>query len=159
MFISCDKIKNKGHELVDKTEKKAKDKSKDLINKVIPFFDEYKADTKFNKQRFSEFLQVEQTSDVKNIFCYGDAIGIDAKYQFSFSCNRATVSRIIEKHAMTLDTASSDSGLGITTEFAWWDATKIGKLPMYGWKGEHEYYQCLWYDATKQVAYYLDYDM
>ena len=64
-IISCDRIKNKGQELADKTEEKVKDKSKDLVDKVVPHFDTYKPDTKFNKERFKEFLKVELTPDIK----------------------------------------------------------------------------------------------
>jgi len=42
-----------------------KDKSKDLLDKVFPFFDYDKADTKYNRKRFREYLKVELTSDVK----------------------------------------------------------------------------------------------
>ena len=89
--FSCNRIKNKGEELVDKTKAKVIDKSNDLIDKVSPKFDTNKADTKYNKKRFLDFLKVEITPDIKNIYCFDDAIGIDASYQFSFNCNDKTV--------------------------------------------------------------------
>jgi len=67
-LFSCDRIKSKGQELSDKAKEKVKNKSKDVIDKAFPFFDSYKADTKFNKERFKEFLRVDLTPDVKNIF-------------------------------------------------------------------------------------------
>ncbi len=71
-IVSCGRIKNKGQELADKTGEKVKDKSKELADKVVPHFDAYKADTKFNKERFWEFLQVGLTADIKNIYCFDD---------------------------------------------------------------------------------------
>ena len=69
-IVSCHKIKNKGQKLTEKAEEKVKGKSKDLFNKVIPHFDAYKPDTKFNKERFKDFLKVDLTSDIKNIYCF-----------------------------------------------------------------------------------------
>src|SRR5690554_3575712 len=96
-IVSCDRIKNKGQELADKTEEKVKVKSKDLVDKVVPHFDAYKPDTKFNKERFKDFLQVDITPDIKNIYCFDDAIGIDADYMFSFNCDTTTARKIIER--------------------------------------------------------------
>ena len=54
---SCDRIREKGQQLVGETEQKVKDKSKDIVDKVVPHFDAYKPDTKYNKQRFKDFLK------------------------------------------------------------------------------------------------------
>ena len=158
-FYSCDRIKNKGQELADKTEEKFKDKSKDLVDKVVPHFDAYKADTKFNKERFKDFLQVELTNDIKNIYCFDDAIGIDADYQFSFNCDSSTVRRIVDKHKLTLDTETTDFAFGLQNDFDWWDKKKIEKLKLYSWKGDHQYFKYFWYDNKEQKAYYFDFDM
>jgi hypothetical protein len=159
LLPACNKIKSKTQELADKTEQKVKDKSKDLPNQIIPHFDAYTPDTKFNKERFKDFLQVELTPDVKNIYCFDDAIGIDADYQFSFNCDSSTARRIIEKHNLSLDKETTDYAFGMQNDFPWWDKKKIEKLDLYSWKGERQYYQYFWYDAKEQKAYYFDFDL
>ena len=159
ILVSCDRIKNKGQELADKTEEKVKDKSEDLVDKVVPHFDAYNPDTKFNKERFKDFLKVDLTSDVKNIYCFDDAIGIDADYMFSFNCDTTTTSKIIEKHQLKLDKVTTDYAFGLQHDFDWWDKKKIEKLELYSWQGEHQRFKYFWYDKTEQKAYYFDFDM
>lgn len=159
IIVSCDRIRNKGQELADKTEKKVKDKSKDLVDKVVPHFDAYKPDTKFNKERFKDFLKVDLTPDIKNIYCFGDAIGIDADYMFSFNCDTTTARKIIEKHQLKLDKETTDYAFGLQHDFDWWDKKKIEKLDLYSWQGDHQYFKYFWYDKTEQKAYYFDFDM
>ena len=159
-IISCNRIKNKGQELADNTKEKVKDKSKDLVDKVIPHFDAYRPDTKFNKERFKDFLQVDLTEDIKNIYCFDDAIGIDADYQFSFNCDSVTAGRIIKKHQLKLDKTSTNYGFGLQNDFEWWDKKKIEKLDLYTWQNaDHRYFKLFWYDKTEQKAYYFDYDI
>jgi hypothetical protein len=158
-IVSCDRIKNKGQELADKTEEKVKDKSKDLVDKVVPHFDAYKPDTKFNKERFTDFLKVDLSPDIKNIYCFDDAIGIDADYMFSFNCDTTTARRIIEKHQLKLDKETTDYAFGLQHDFEWWDKKKIEKLDLYSWQGDHQYFKYFWYDKTEQKAYYFDFDM
>lgn len=158
-IVSCDRIKNKGQELADKTEKKVKDKSKDLVDKVVPHFDAYKPDTKFNKERFKDFLKVDLTPDIKNIHCFDDAIGIDADYMFSFNCDTTTAKKIIEKHQLKLDKETTDYAFGLQHDFDWWDKKKIEKLDLYSWQGDHQYFKYFWYDPKEQKAYYFDFDM
>ena len=158
-IVSCDRIKNKGQELADKTEEKVKNKSKDLVDKVVPHFDAYKPDTKFNKERFKDFLKVDLTPDIKNIYCFDDAIGIDADYMFSFNCDTTTARKIIEKHQLKLDKETTDYAFGLQHDFEWWDKKKIEKLVLYSWQGDHQYFKYFWYDKTEQKAYYFDFDM
>lgn len=158
-IISCDRIKNKGQELTDKTEEKVKDKTKDLVDKVVPHFDTYTPDTKFNKERFKDFLNVELTPDIKNIYCFDDAIGIDADYMFSFNCDAATAKKIIDKHQLKLDNETTDYAFGLQHDFDWWEKQKIEKLDLYSWEGENQYFKYFWYDKTEQKAYYFEFDM
>lgn len=156
---SCDRIKNKGQELADKTEIKVKDKSKDLVDKVIPHFDAYKPDTKFNKEQFKDFLKVDLTPDIKNIYCFDDVIGIDADYMFSFNCDTTTARKIIEKHQLKFDKKTTDYAFGLQHDFDWWDKKKIEKLDLYSWQGDRQYFKYFWYDKTEQKAFYFDFDM
>jgi hypothetical protein len=156
---SCNRIENKGKEIAEDAKHSIKEKLNDLVDKVAPHFDAYTPDTKYNKERFKEFLQVELTSDIKNIYCFDDAIGIDADYQFAFNCNLQTAERIKEKHHMVEDTENAEMAMGLQNDFVWWDKKKIEKLKLYSCKGEHEYYQFFWYDEKEQKAYYFDFDM
>lgn len=158
-IVSCDRIKNKGQKLADKAEEKIQDKSKDLADKVVPHFDAYNPDTKFNKERFKEFLQVDLSADIKNIYCFDDAIGIDADYMFSFNCDTTTARKIIEKHQLKLDKTTTDYAFGLQHDFVWWDKKKIEKLNLYSRQSDNQYFKYFWYDKSEQKAYYFDFDM
>jgi hypothetical protein len=158
-LVSCDRIRNKGQELADKSEKKLNTKSNDIVDKVIPRFDAYQPDTKYNKERLKDFLQVDLTEDIKNIYCFDDVIGIDADYMFSFNCKTTTAKKIIDKHKLKLDKETTDYAFGLQNDFDWWDKKKIEKLDLYSWQGEHQYFKYFWYDKTEQKAYYFDFDM
>lgn len=158
-LLSCHKIKSKTKELANQTKTTVEEKSKDVSDKVIPHFDAYKPDTKYNKERFKDFLQVELTPDIKNIYCFDDAIGIDADYPFGFNCDSSTARRIIEKHQLTLDKKTTAYAFGLQNDFSWWDKKKIEKLDLYSREGENRYFKYFWYDAKEQKAYYFDFDM
>lgn len=157
--FSCDRAKNKGKELADKAVERVENKSRDLIDKVLPHFDAYNPDTKYNKKRFKDFLQVELTADIKNIYCFDDAIGIDADYMFSFNCDTTTARKIIEKHHLKIEKTRTDYAFGLQHDFEWWDKNKIEKLTLYSWQGDHQYFKYFWYDNTEQKAYYFDFDL
>jgi len=95
MVCSCNRIKNKGKEIAEQVETKVKNESNDLLDKLFPAFDAYESDTKYNKERFFEYLSVELTPDVKDIYCYGDFIGVDYKVLFTFICDATTIHRIL----------------------------------------------------------------
>lgn len=158
-IVSCDSIRNKGKEFIDKTEENVKDRSEDLADKVVPHFDAYMADTRFNKERFNDFLKVDLTADIKNIYCFDDAIGIDADYMFSFNCDTITARKIIERHQLKHDKETTDYAFGLQHDFDWWDKKNIEKLDLYSWHNDHQYYKYFWYDKTEQKAYYFDFDM
>ncbi|PLX09708.1 MAG: hypothetical protein C0596_01205 [Marinilabiliales bacterium] len=130
-----------------------------LVDKVFPRFDHDVPDTKSNKQRFKEFIQVELSSDIKNIYCFADNLGIDSDYMFAFNCNPETSQKIIDKHNLKLDTINTDNAFGIQHDFPWWDKDKIKELDKYSWTNGNEYYQYYWYDEDNQQAYYFDFDM
>lgn len=158
-LVACERIRNKGQENITKAKEKVKEKSKVLIDKAIPQFDAYKADTKFNKERFNDFLKVDITPDIKNIYCFDDEVGIDSDYMFSFNCNIETTRKIIEKHQLKLDKETKDFAFGIQNDFEWWDKKKIEKLDLYSWKDNQQYYKYFWYDKIEHKAYYFDFDM
>lgn len=176
---SCNRIKNKGEELADTAVAIGKEfadtavamgkeladtasvrgqqYAKAAVNEVIPMFDAYTPDTKYNKERYTEFILDTLTPDVKNIYCFGDAMGIDANYQFSFNCNATTAQKIIKAHELKAD--STNTMYGFRDDFEWWDTEKIKTLDCYTWEGEHRYFTHFWYDTKEQKAYFNTYDM
>ena len=158
-ILSCDRIKNKGQEIADKTEQKVKSKSKDLVDKAIPQFDPDKADTKYNKKRFEEYLEVKLTPDIKEIYCFGDFLGIDYKVLFSFTCDSTTIKRIIDKKKLELTNENSDNGLLFMDDFNWWNKEKIEKVRPFKKGKENEYWQYLWYDKDSKKAYYEEFSL
>lgn len=155
---SCDRIRHKSRELAHQAKQHAQARTKHLADKVMPHFDAYQADTEDNKKRFRDFLQVPLTPDVQRIYCFDDAIGIDAGYQFGFACDTATVRRIVLKHGFTRDQRPSYS-VRVGQEFVWWRWDKVEQLPRYYRAGDETYFQFFWYDSARQQAYYLDYDL
>ena len=159
LFFSCNRIKNKSDEISTKVKSKIKVQSSKIIEKVYPHFDAYKTDTKENKLRFKDFIKIEITDDIKNIYCFDDAIGIDADYQFSFNCSPETADKIIRIHHFKLDTLNTDYGFGLQNDFNWWDKNKIEKLPLYTYTNNDRFFKHFWYDKNEKKAYYFDYDI
>ena len=157
--LSCNKVQQKGQALVDKASEKVQNKASALRDRIAPRFDAYTPDTRYNKARFKDFLQVELSPDIKNIYCHNDAIGIDADYQFSFNCKPNTAQRIIEKHQLTLDSLNTDFAFGLQDDFDWWDKQQIEKLDLYTWHDGDQYFKYFWYDSQQQKAYFFDFDL
>jgi hypothetical protein len=159
VIISCNRIKNKGKEIALSTESKIKDKSERIIDKAFPHFDSDTADTKFNKQRFVEYLEVNFSTDVTNIYCFGDFLGVDFKVLFSFNCDSTTIQEIINKKGLKVINDSSDTGLLFQDDFKWWDKEKINQLKGYKNGKVNEFWQYLWYDKNQKKAYYEEFTM
>ncbi len=142
IIVSCETIKRK------------KD---DLADKVVSKFDPVNPDTRFNKKRFEEFFGFKPTSDITDIFCYSDEIGIDASYYFSFNCSDLTYDKIRTDLKLTTDTTNiSLSGFNIN--YSWWDNTKIENIkPLTRQEGQLSWY--LWYDRENGHIYFLTFDV
>jgi hypothetical protein len=164
---SCSRIKSKGQELadtaaaagqelLDTVSRAGKEYAKDAADKVMPRFDSYTPDTKYNKERFAEFINVPLTPDVKNIYCYDESIGIDASYQFAFNCDSSTAQKIIETHQLKPD---SEKKSGISREFDWWNVKKIEQLDCYTREEEQRFFTHFWYDEAEHKAYFNTYDL
>lgn len=111
------------------------------------------------KKGFQNFSWFDPPSDVKNIYCYADEMGVDHDYQFSFNCDTTTVNRIISNLDLKAGIIKEDNGSGLWHDFPWWDSSKIETLIPFSKKDEHEAYWYLWYDTPKQKAYYFSFDM
>lgn len=165
-LFSCDRIKRKGDAVVDKTKQaasetkqKISDKGNNLVDEVLPTYDNGKPDTENNKKRFKEHLQVDLTSDVKNIYAYGDFLGADYKVLIGFTCYQTTIDKIIAAKKMQLTTSKDDDGLFFLDEFKWWDKDKIELLEPFKVGKEAEYCQYLWYDPKTRQAFYEEYSL
>ncbi len=159
LLTSCNRIKNNGRQLMAKTEEKIRDTRDKGVDKIIPTFNAYTPDTKFNKKRFREFLEVEPTADVKGIYCYDDAIGIDADYVFAFTCDDSTIQKIVKQLKLVKTVKDSAFGLGFGPNLPWWDTAIISTIDPYWKKGAHETFWYLWYDKNSKNAYFQTYDM
>ena len=162
-FVSCDRINKKAEQISDKVKEKTKaeleKQAQKAVDKIFPSFDHDKPDTENNKKRFKDFLKVEITPDVKNIYCFDDAIGIDADYMFSFECNPSTSETIKKVNSLSLDTVNTDNGFGIQHDFDWWDKERISKLKKYSWTNKDRYFKYYWYDEENGKAYFFDFDI
>ncbi|MDD2982930.1 MAG: hypothetical protein PHQ74_06045 [Crocinitomicaceae bacterium] len=152
-FTACNRIKEEAIDVAMKTEQKVKAKSTDALDQVFPKFDAYTPDTKFNKKRFVEYLGVELSAAVKDIYCYGDFLGIDYKVLISFTCDSTTVQRIITRKKMEI-TADEDVGLNFSEEFPWWNKERIKILKPYKYGKEDQFWEYIWYDKANKKAYF-----
>jgi hypothetical protein len=148
--------KEKFHE----TKQRISDKGNRFVDKIFPAYDSDKPDTESNKKRFKEHLEVNVTEDVKNIYSYGDFMGIDYKVLISFQCDSTTIEKIVRVKGMTLSTQDHDEGLHFLVELPWWNKEKIssGDKP-YKVGKEYEYWEYLWYDRESKTAYYEEFSL
>jgi hypothetical protein len=158
-LFSCNRIRRKGQEMIDRAGAKISQHKETAVDKVIPYFDSNKPDTRFNKLRFEEFFGFPPTPDVKNIYCYGDRMGIDAKFMFSFQCDTTTRNRIVTQLKLQESKRPNNFSSGSWPAFYWWDSEKIATLNPYFLKVGHKYHRYLWFDKDRQMLYYLDFDL
>ena len=165
-LTSCERIKKKGGIVVDKaketvaeTKKSIGNKKNQVTDRIFPIYNSDKADTEFNRKRFKEHLQVDLTDDIKDIYAYGDFLGIDYKVLIAFTCDQSTIDRIIEVKKMQLTTSKDDDGLLFLDEFKWWDKDKIEVLEPFKVGKEQEYWQYLWYDPKTKQAFYEEFSL
>jgi hypothetical protein len=109
------------------------------------------------KKDLKNILQIDLTNDVKNIYAFGDFMGIDYKVLISFTCNQSTIAKIIAVKKMKLIT--NDGGLSFSDELSWWDQQKIDKLDGYKVGKEYEYWEYLWYDKKTNTAWYEEFSL
>jgi hypothetical protein len=156
--FSCNRIKDKSEKIAEKAKNKAIVEKENIRDKIIPYYNSVTADTRFNKKRFEERFGFYPTPDVKEIYCYADVLGIDAKFQYSFKCDPSTFNRIIKEEGLEKDT--SKNRMYIADEFAWWNDSTISTLAPYCKKSVDErFFIYMWYDAAERKAYYLDFDL
>lgn len=150
VLISCDRLKNKTEKVKEKTTEELREQTQKVVDKVFPPFDHDRPDTSNHKKRFKDFLKIEITPDVKNIYCFDDAVGIDADYMFAFNCDSTTSRKIIEVHNLTIDTLNANNGFGLQNDFEWWDKERISALKKYSWTNGDQYFKYYWYDKENK---------
>ena len=147
IFSSCDRLKGKGKQTVAGTKQtigqanqKLSREKEQLIDEVFPKYDYQKVDTENNKKRLKEHLQIPLTDDIKNIYAFRDFLRIDYKVLIAFTCDQATINRVVAAKKMELSTKKSDDGLYFLDEFPWWDKDQIELLQPYKVGKELEYW-------------------
>lgn len=148
-----------GRPVIDEAKVTLAEKKANIADRIIARYDAYNPDTRFNKKRFHEHFGFAPTKDVSEIYCHADEMGIDHDYQFSFTCDTSTVTRIISNLRLTQASKPDDLGSGLWHSYPWWDSMTIAGLTPYFKKGEHQTYKYLWYDQVKGKAYYFEFDM
>jgi hypothetical protein len=152
---SCKRVSNRTKKAASSVKKKVEN----VGDRVIPNFDSQKPDTRFNKRRFADFFGFEAGADVSNLYCYADLMGTDHSYQFAFQCDESTVERIISQRKLKLLNSPENSASNLRRMFDWWNEKFVVRTPPYFVKEEHESYSYLWFDKSKEVAYYFTFDM
>lgn len=157
--LSCERLKKQTREIAGGAVHKVAERKNALKDKLIRTYDFNAPDTDNNKKRFSEHLQTTLTPDVKNIYAYGDFLGIDFKVLMAFDCDSTTVERIVKQKNMRQLNQAGEGGLFFTNEFKWWDKEKLETLRPYKVGKEYEYWELLWYDAKQHKAWYEIYSL
>lgn len=161
--VSCDRAIHRAEKVSNKIRSKttavAKKQVQKIVDKILPTFDSDIPDTENNKLRFRDFIKVPLSKDVDSIFCFDDAVGIDADYMFSFNCNSNTSNSIISEHDLSIDTINLDNGFGLQHDFDWWKKDEIPKLQKYSWSNGNGLQKYFWFNDKKSKAYYFEFSM
>jgi hypothetical protein len=138
----------------------AKKGIKDEIDNVIPAYDADQPDTENNQKRFRESFGIRTGSDVKNLYAYGDFMGIDYTVLMAFSCDKQMISAIANKNGLKPDEHNDDLGLSGMYTPDWWKREALPKMVCYK-KGsvEEGYFKYLWYDPNTKQAFYEEYSI
>jgi len=165
-LYSCDRLKRKGHQGIDKTKEVISDTKQKVSQKATEFIDDKilnsaidTPNTERDRKRFREYLLTEIPDDVKNINSYADFLGADYKILISFTCNKSTIEKIVAAKKMESTTTKNDGGLFFGEEFLWWDKDKIKLLDPYKVGKDHEYWKYLWFDPKTKQAYYEEFSL
>jgi len=122
-------------------------------------FDSDKPDTRNNHFHYEKLVGVEITPDVKNLYSFGDEIGIDASYYLAFECNITTAKRILTSNSLIKDTKKGNP-LSNGFKQKWWNESEIDTLTRYVFTNDaRTYFRYFWYNKTNQHAYFLDFDL
>jgi len=128
---------------------KAKAQVKDRIDEVFVTCDPYKADTRKNRLRFAEYFDTLDVPDAKNIYCFVDYMGIDYTAMFSFTCDSASVGRIVRSKGLAKSADEfSKPGLRGSWEFPWWKEEELDHITPWHRGKDQDDRIYLWYDPV-----------
>ncbi|SHN43844.1 hypothetical protein [Chitinophaga sp. CF418] len=153
--LSCGKNKHKRHAVIERST----DATTEQTERVYPTYNAYTADTRDNKSRFKEHLQIELTSDVKDLYTYGDFMAIDYSVLMSFSCDQSTIDKIVEQNGLQLSTEDNMGAISFPGKFNWWKQEEIDQLIPYRAGEEDDFWQYLWYNPATRQAFYEEFSM
>lgn len=138
------------------------DTTLEVAEKIFPSFNSDTPDTEANRKNFRRFLNTEVTPDVKNLYCFDDAIGADADYIFAFNCDSATAQNLIETNNLEKDTTVGNNPEGLQHDFPWWNKKRIGELQSYSFNSSEKgkgFHKLFWYGGEAWKAYYFAYSL
>jgi hypothetical protein len=130
-----------------------------FYSSCTPSFDYNKPDTENNQFHYEHLLTIKMTPDVKNLYSYGDELGIDASYYLAFECNLETANSIIRANKLIKD---EERGNPLYSGFKqkWWNQNEIDTLTRYVYSNdERTYFKYFWYNESSHRAYFLDFDL
>lgn len=129
-----------------------------LTDRLFRHYDADQPDTRFNRQRFEEHLQLPCPPDVQQLYCYADELGADATYRFAFRCKPATARLIRQRNSLRPDSAQRSGAplLGAFEPF-WWPSDLHQRLRAYSRHKPLQWHRFFWYDSLEQRAYYLEF--
>jgi hypothetical protein len=158
LLSSCGKIKDKSEETIGRATNVVSSKVEKIEDKIVRHFDPYEPDSKWNQTRFSEFFAMTANGNASQIYSYGDEIGIDHSYAFSFTARESIVDSIVTKLQLTKSSTPEVLMLDIP-DFPWWPKKRIAASIPYYRKTAKETYEYLWYDNRTSKVYYLLFDL
>ena len=118
-LFSCDRVKRKSQQSVVKVKEKLAEKKADLGDKLVTHYDAYRPDTRFNRIRFQDFFGFAPPADVKELYCFADETGIDHDYQFSFTCDTSTITKITNNLKLIKAHQPDNFSSGLWHSFPW----------------------------------------
>lgn len=128
---------------------KAKAEVKERIDEVFITCDPYKPDTRRNRLRFAEYFDTLDVPDATNIYCFVDHMGIDYTAMFSFTCDTASVGRIIRAKGLAPGPDEYDRpGLRSSWDFPWWKDEELDRIEPFRRGKDQEDRIYLWYDPV-----------
>ncbi len=153
--VSCQKVKNKSQQVshyLHRVVFEGKDR-------LFPQFDSTRPDTESNKRRFKDFVGIEPSADVQNLYCNADELGINASYSFVFTCDSSTHQAIIRQLRLTPDSSTADfSTGGFATNVWWWNKEITTREKPYS-RQQKDLRCYLWRDQKERKDYFLTFDL
>lgn len=143
----------------NRVSRKANELKEEAVDNIFRPFDAGTPDTEHNKKRFAEFFGFAPGNDVDSLYCFGDELGADSKYQFAFRCNAATAARICDSLSLVKDKEKPELDNLLTVPQPWWpDSLLLPSNAVFHLEPSRVYHYW-WYFPETRWAYYHTFDM